>query len=197
MTPEMKQKIDKYWDEDEHDKIVQMIMEVPEEERDIDMLGQLVVAYNNLERYEDAIALSMELKEESREIPSWYYRIGYAMVYMGEYEKAAEYLDMGMELAKQQNYTDLLPYLKDLYKECRSHLDTEKGKSWKKEPLEVGKNFDYEKFEENLLAAVEEYAKSQLVNKDDLYIMSIEYFPEFTTFVVIRANTYSYLKEQV
>ena len=34
-------------------------------------------------------------------------------------------------------------------------------------------NFDYEKFEENLRAAVEEYAKSQLVNKDDLYIMSM------------------------
>ena len=68
MTPEMEQKIHKYWDEDKHNKIVQMIMKVPEEERDIDMLGQLVVAYNNLERYEDAVALSMELKEESKEI---------------------------------------------------------------------------------------------------------------------------------
>lgn len=58
-------------------------------------------------------------------------------------------------------------------------------------------NFDYEKFAEKLLVAVEEYAKTQLVNRDDLYIMSIEYFPDFTTFVVIRANTYSYLKEQV
>lgn len=58
-------------------------------------------------------------------------------------------------------------------------------------------NFDYKKFEKNLLVAVEEYAKSQLDNKDDMYIMSIEYFPEFTTFIAIRANTYSYLEEQV
>ena len=58
-------------------------------------------------------------------------------------------------------------------------------------------NFDYKEFEKNLLAAVEEYANAQLVNKDDLYIMSVEYFPEFTTSVSIRANTYSYLKEQV
>ena len=58
-------------------------------------------------------------------------------------------------------------------------------------------SFDYEKFEKDLLAAVEEYAKSQLDHKDDMYIMSIEYFPDFTTFVVIRANTYSYLEEQV
>ena len=57
--------------------------------------------------------------------------------------------------------------------------------------------FDYEKLEKNLLEAVTEYAASQLDQKDDMYIMSIEYFPEFTTFIAIRANTYSYLKEQV
>ena len=57
--------------------------------------------------------------------------------------------------------------------------------------------FNYEKLEKNLLEAVEEYAASQLDQKDDMYIMSIEYFPEFTTFIAIRANTYSYLKEQV
>lgn len=58
-------------------------------------------------------------------------------------------------------------------------------------------SFDYEKFEKKLLLAVEEYAKLKLYNKDNLYIMSIEYFPDFTTFVAIRANTYSYLKEMV
>lgn len=58
-------------------------------------------------------------------------------------------------------------------------------------------SFNYEKFENDLLIAVEEYAKSQLDNKDDLYIMSVEYYPDFTTFVAIRANTYSYLNEQV
>lgn len=58
-------------------------------------------------------------------------------------------------------------------------------------------SFDYEKFEKDLLVAVEEYAKSQLDNKDDMYIMSIEYFPRFITFIAIRANTYSYLEEQV
>ena len=57
--------------------------------------------------------------------------------------------------------------------------------------------FDYEKLEKNLLEAVEEYAASQLDQNDDMYIMSIEYFPEFTTFIAIRTNTYSYLKEQV
>lgn len=59
------------------------------------------------------------------------------------------------------------------------------------------KSFDYDRFEKNLLAAIEEYVKFKVDNKDELYIMSIEYFPQFTTFVAIRANTYSYLKEKV
>ena len=58
-------------------------------------------------------------------------------------------------------------------------------------------SFDYEKFEKDLLVAVEEYAESQLDKIDDMYIMSIEYFPEFTTLVAIRANTYSDLQEKV
>lgn len=47
MTKEMEELIDKYWDEDQHNKIVELIMAVRETERDLDMMGQLVVAYNN------------------------------------------------------------------------------------------------------------------------------------------------------
>ncbi len=58
------------------------------------------------------------------------------------------------------------------------------------------KGFDYKRFEKKLLIEVEEYVKTKLENEEGVYIISIEYFPEFTTFVAIRANTYSYLKEK-
>lgn len=58
-------------------------------------------------------------------------------------------------------------------------------------------NFNYEKLEENLCKEVEAYAKSLLDKKEDVYIISLEYFPDFTTFLAIRANTNSYLEEQV
>ena len=57
--------------------------------------------------------------------------------------------------------------------------------------------FDYENFEKKLLIAIEECVKHKWSNVDNLYIISIEYFPNFTTFVSIRANTYSNLKEKV
>lgn len=58
-------------------------------------------------------------------------------------------------------------------------------------------SFDYGKFENGLVLAVEDFAKKQLANKNDIYIMSIEYYPDYTTFVVIRGNTYSHLNEKV
>lgn len=57
-------------------------------------------------------------------------------------------------------------------------------------------SFDYKKFEKELLEKVEGYAKDHLEDKDDLYILSVDYFPEFTTSIAIRANTFSYLSEQ-
>lgn len=129
MTKEMKELIDKYWDEDKHDKIVEMIMAVPEAERDIDMLGQLVVAYNNLYRYDDAINLSMELKEESVENPSWYYRIGYAYVKKQNYQKAADYLETGMILANQKTNINCAKSCQKLYEQCMPHIQkSKKGK---------------------------------------------------------------------
>lgn len=56
--------------------------------------------------------------------------------------------------------------------------------------------FDYLKFEEDLKKAVEETMRNKLDRKDDVYIMSIQYFPDITTFVRLICNTYSYLNKQ-
>lgn len=122
MTKEMQALIDKYWDEDQHDKIVEMILAVPENERDIEMLGQLVVAYNNLGRYKDAIALSKELEAESAQIPAWYYRIGYAYVCECDFLTAAQYLEKGMALANQQGKVHNVRNCRELYEECEPYL---------------------------------------------------------------------------
>lgn len=125
MTKEMEALIDKYWDEDQHDKIVEMILAVPEKERDIDMLGQLVVAYNNLDRYKDAITLSKEIEAESAEIPAWYYRMGYA--YIGEHDflTAAEYLKKGIVLANKQGKLHNILNCRELYEECEPYIRRE------------------------------------------------------------------------
>ena len=56
--------------------------------------------------------------------------------------------------------------------------------------------FDYLRFEEDLKKTVEETMRNKLDKKDDVYIMSIQYFPEITTLVRLICNTHSYLNEQ-
>ncbi|MBR4085697.1 MAG: hypothetical protein IKK33_15590 [Lachnospiraceae bacterium] len=128
MTGEMQDLIDKYWEEDQHDKIVEMILAVPEEKRDIHMKGQLVVAYNNLGKYNDAIALSMELEEESVDIPAWYYRIGFAYVSKADYFTAAKYLEKGIALANKQGKIVNAKNCQELYEECEPYMQRAKKK---------------------------------------------------------------------
>ena len=41
-------KIDEWYDNDEHDKIIEAILALPDSSLDDDILGQLAVAYNNV-----------------------------------------------------------------------------------------------------------------------------------------------------
>lgn len=137
MNEEIRKQIDEYWNKKEHEKIVELIMSVPKPKRDIEMLGQLVVAYNNLKKYEEAVKLSLEMKEESGDIVSWYYRIGYAMIKMSDFEGAAIHLKNGMELAKRKKDKKMIPHIKSLYNRCVPYLYEKGIEEWKEEPLEI------------------------------------------------------------
>lgn len=138
MTKEMMDLIDKYWDEDKHDRIVELVMAVPEKERDIDMLGQLVVAYNNLGRYDDAIALSMKLRDESAGNAAWHYRIAYAYIGKEAYQRAIEHIQKGLALAKKTGDTSRERDLQNLYVRCLPHLSEGRaGMEIKNEPLQI------------------------------------------------------------
>lgn len=138
MTKEMKEMIDKYWEEDQHDRIVEMIMAVPEAERDIDMLGHLVVAYNNLEWYDKAIELSMQFKAESVDNPWWYYRMAYAYIGKCDYEKAADHIEAGFEAAYKTGDFARAKGCQELCELYREELSqSRRNMRMENEPLEI------------------------------------------------------------
>lgn len=55
--------------------------------------------------------------------------------------------------------------------------------------------FDYNYFKEVIFVKVKETLKKYSDRRDDIYAFSIKYEPEFTTFISILANSYSYLNE--
>ncbi|MNK35099.1 SMI1 / KNR4 family protein [compost metagenome] len=79
------------WHEaDEHQRIVDTVLAVPEEERNYEAVSRLARAYNNLDLYEEALEQFAKIAEAGQQDPLWNYRVGYALYYLGRYEEAAK-----------------------------------------------------------------------------------------------------------
>ena len=89
-----------------YDKIISMILEIPEEERDYELISHLARAYNNYgtfvtqrkEEYLEAITLLLSVKEEGKNDPLWYYRMGYGYMSLNINDKALKYFKKSYEL---------------------------------------------------------------------------------------------------
>lgn len=103
MREDLLAQLEEWHEEDEYEQIVDAILEIPETERDYELIGHLGRAYNNLERYEEAIEQFQTVAEEGKNDALWHYRIGLAYYYLEQYEAAyreftiADYLEPGDE----------------------------------------------------------------------------------------------------
>lgn len=75
-------------EEEEHDSIIEAVLEVPEEERGYELTCLLARAYNNSEEYEEALDLLLSVGEEGKHDLMWHFRIGYAYYYLEQLEAA-------------------------------------------------------------------------------------------------------------
>lgn len=103
ISDELLAQLEAWHEEDEFERIVDAIAEIPKEERDYELVGQLGRAMNNLGRYEEAVGQLLTVAEEGTDDPLWHYRIGLAYYYLDRYEdalrefEAADKLDPGDE----------------------------------------------------------------------------------------------------
>lgn len=88
MRDDLLTQLEEWHEEDEYEEIVDAITEIPEEERDYELISHLGRAFNNLERYEEAIEQFLAIKEEGADDPLWHYRIGLAYYYQEQYDDA-------------------------------------------------------------------------------------------------------------
>lgn len=95
------EQLDRWHEDDEHEKIVDAILALPPEGRGYDLTGRLARALNNLSREAEGLAVLDGVAEEGENDPLWHYRRGYALYYLdreaeakAEFERAAA-LDPG------------------------------------------------------------------------------------------------------
>lgn len=98
MSSEFIEKIDNWHKSEEHQKIVDSILDLPESERDYNLIVLLARAYNNLEDYENAVKLLLSVSETGKDDDLWHYRLGYAYYYLGNDLEAKKEFERVLEL---------------------------------------------------------------------------------------------------
>lgn len=120
------QQIEQWNADDEEQKIVDAILEIPEEERTIELKGLLARTYNNMEEYSYAEEILLSIEEESREDALWFFRLGYAYYFMNKLEQAQKAFERSLELNPEDKdaeefirlcKTGESPYSPDMYEE--------------------------------------------------------------------------------
>lgn len=97
MNRELLIQLNQWYENDEHQKIVDTISDLPTEEIDYGLIGQLGRAYNNLGHYDKAIKALLTVEKKGLSDTLWNFRMGYAYYYKEEYEKALSFFEKGFK----------------------------------------------------------------------------------------------------
>lgn len=83
---------------DEHVRIIDMLLALPEEELTDELKGQLARAYNNNGEYEKALPLLEATEEYGRDNANWNFRMGYSYFFLDKYEESCKYFKRALEI---------------------------------------------------------------------------------------------------
>lgn len=101
----------KWHEDDEFSKIIEAIKGIPENELDYNLKGQLARAYNNIDEYQKALDILIEIKEEGVNDVDWFYRIGYSYFFLDRFEEAVAEFEQCLELDPEDQ--DAIMFIKD------------------------------------------------------------------------------------
>lgn len=93
-----KDQLNQWHEDDEHQRIVDALLAIPENKRDYDIISRLARAYNNLELYEEALHHFESIAEAGQHDPLWHYRVGFALFHVKRYEDAVQALHIANQL---------------------------------------------------------------------------------------------------
>lgn len=82
--------LNEWHEENEHQRIVDFLTAIPDEERSDESISLLARAYNNLGLYEEALYQFENIAEDGKRDSLWHYRTGFALYHLMRYEEAAE-----------------------------------------------------------------------------------------------------------
>ena len=161
---ELMNRINEWFDNDEHEKIIEAILALPDSSLDDEILGQLAVAYNNTGEYKKAIAVLESQRERLDGNFKWHYRMGYALMNASEDEECENDESLRFNIldraricfARCMNMNPPEEYLE----ECDEYIEEiEDILGEGEDEEEIPEDYDPELYDEEELNAVEEHIK--------------------------------------
>lgn len=113
MDQELQARLEEWHENNEFDRIVDAVLELPALERDYELLGHLARAYNNVGRYDEALEQLLALADQGREDPRWFYRIGYAYYHLQRYAEAVEAFTKSNELEPDEDVEEWIELVRE------------------------------------------------------------------------------------
>ena len=110
--------------DEKHQEIIDKIEAFPSEEMNLEIIGILARAYNNVDNYEKALELLKSIEEYGKNTNVWNYRIGYSYYYLDNYLEAKKHFLKAIEIDSSDSDSHL--FLCWIYQEL---TDKEKDNS--------------------------------------------------------------------
>lgn len=139
MKATFNQQLNEWHEEDEHHKIVDFLLAIPEEELNYETISSLARAYNNLGLYEEALYQLKNIAETGKLDPVWHYRIGFSLYHLKRYEEAVNAFHRSdqLETGDQSTQYFLRRSIQKAEKQKREQLRLAKKKTSSLEIAEV------------------------------------------------------------
>ena len=158
----LEKKLNQLADEEKFDKIVALIEQIPEAERDWSLIGWYVRSLNNCGDYERAIEISLQHKAQGENDLLWHYRYGYALLYSKRHEEAEIVLRRAIELASEgESVIEWVNELLEVIEDSKQKAESERQRRAKKIPRDPNKppfiGFDFNGFWDDNDYALDEY----------------------------------------
>ena len=109
MRKELLEKIESLYEMGKHQEIIDLIEGLPEEELDIELIGELGRAYNNVGNYQKGLEILKSIETEVGDTALWNWRVGYSYFFLKDFISAKKCLLKAYELNPHDNIVcDLL-----------------------------------------------------------------------------------------
>lgn len=115
--------LEKWYEENQHEKIVEAIEQLSKADRDYELVGHYGRALNNLGRYHEALSQLCTVKKQGQQDTDWHWRVGYSYFHIQEWQEALAAFEKAKDLQFDTRTEEYIVACRNIMKKSAEALD--------------------------------------------------------------------------